>query len=345
MIYKSVNIDIRIKAIKYKLPNRFEILEISQKHNIAITSGVLDPEKKSIFYPSRSDEKIMRTDVVSAIIGILEMLEELQINDNERERMALFVANSIFIEENNKNLKRALSVLNKLNDFSTQEQRIHAIYKNTPPLLALETLTNATMSFISKYTGIKGGNTTFGSTSHSAYEALEESVYQLESKQVNNVLVGGSNCSGLYSFLTFSNFYKNTADWKESACASFLVLGNEGNVKISMLRHNFAIPSLEVKSTLRTWKNFFNDISPSFIVYSGGFTASVFKENEKEVKAICPNYFSWEKEYGNLGATAIFMNLAYAHEIIKEGITNIVDVLNRDVYGRETHIRIEKATK
>jgi len=343
MIKNTPKNTIYIKAFKYKLPSQFKILEISPAHNMQIMTGVLTPDKNTVFYPSRSDEKIMRTDVVSAIIGILEMLEELQIEESEREQMALFVANSIFVEENNKNLNRALSVLNKLEDFTSQEEKIYAIYKNTPPLLALETLTNATMSFISKYTGIKGENTTFGSTSHAAYEALEESIYQLEFEQVNNVLVGGSNCSGLYSFLTYSNFYSDTKGWKESACASFFVLGNEGEIKISILRHNFALPQLEATEIKRTWKDFFKDITPSFIVYSGGYTDSVFKENEAEVKVICPHYFSWETTYGNLGAAAIFMNLAYAYEQIEKGLTDTADILNRDVYGRETHIRIEKA--
>ena len=335
--------DIRITAFRYKLPSQFKMLEVSPAHNKKMYTGVLIPDKNNPYYPSRSDEKIMRTDVVSAIILILEMLNELAIDSAERNEMALFVANSIFIEENNKNLNRALSVLNKLEEFVTDKQKIQAIYKNTPPLLALETLTNATMSFISKYSEIKGQNTTFGSTSHAAFEALEEAVYQVKSNN-NTVLVGGSNCSGLYSFLAYQNFYKDTSVWKESACASFMILGNKGKIKISKLQHNYKLPALGVQKTTRNWKAFFKDISPDFIVYSGGYTAAVFTKNEKEVEQICTNYFSWEKEYGNLGSAAIFMNLAYGVELIEKGISQTVDILNRDVYGREAHIRLEKAT-
>ena len=335
--------DIRIMAFRYKLPSQFKVLEISPTHQKKMLTGVLSPDKNSPFYPSRSDEKIMRTDVVSAIIGILEMLHELKITTSERNKMALFVANSIFIEENNKNLNRALGVLNKLEEYITDKQKLQAIYKNTPPLLALETLTNATMSFISKYSKIKGQNTTFGSTSHAAFEALEEAIYQVKSKK-KKVLVGGSNCSGLYSFLAYQNFYKDTTAWKESAGASFMILGNEGKIKISKIQHNYKLPSLGEQIITRNWKHFFKNNPPDFIVYSGGYTTEVFSENEKEIKQICSNYYTWEKEYGNLGSAAIFMNLAYGSELIEKGITQTVDILNRDVYGREAHIRLEKAT-
>jgi len=339
----KLNNDIHITAIKYKMPNHFKVLEVSPMHNKKMTTGVLTPNKNSPYYPSRSDEKIMRTDVVSSIVGILEMLNELKIGTSERNKMALFVANSIFIEENNKNLNRALGVLNRLEEYITDKQKLQAIYKNTPPLLALETLTNATMSFISKYSEIKGQNTTFGSTSHAAYEALEESIYQIASKNIDKVVVGGSNCSGLYSFLAYQNFYKNTKSWKESACSSFMVLGNKGTVKISLLQHNYKLPSLEKQKLTRNWNSFFKNTTPHFIVYSGGYTVEDFNNNENEVKDICKNYFSWENEYGNLGAAAIFMNMAYAYQLIEKGKVQTVDVLNRDVYGREAHIRLEKA--
>lgn len=338
----SLGADIRITAFKYKLPNQFKVLEISPVHQKKILTGVLSPDKSSPFYPSRSDEKIMRTDVVAAIIIILEMLNELKTDTSERNEMALFVANSIFIEENNKNLNRALSVFNKLDEFVTDKQKLQAIYKSTPPLLALETLSNATMSFISKYSEIKGQNTTFGSTSHAAFQALEEAIYQVKLNK-NKVLVGGSNCGGLYSFLAYQNFYKDSTAWKESACASFMVVGNKGKVKITKLQHNYKLPSLETQKTTRDWKHFFKEILPDFIVYSGGYTNAVFAKNEKEVRAICPNYYTWEKEYGNLGSAAIFMNLAYAYELIEKGATQTVDILNRDVYGREVHIHLEKA--
>ncbi len=337
--------DVFISAVNYQLPKRFEEILLFSPNKQKIIVGGLDVDKKNKYYPARSDEKIMRTDVIASIISISNLLEKLELTEEDKLDMSLFVANSIFIEESNKNMKRAFSVLNRIKEFGTVEQKLATIYKNVPPLLALETLTNATMSFISQYTGIKGNNTTFGSTSHSGFDALEEAFLQIENNQTEKALVGGSNCSGIYSFLTYQNFYKNTDGWKESACSSFLVLGDSGDVKITKIDHNFIKLSIKGLRKNRMWGDFFRDKSPEFIVYSGGFIQDDFVQNEKEVKSICNDFFSWEREYGNLGSASLFMGIAHGYNLIKSGRNKTVDILNRDVYGRESHIRIEKVIR
>jgi hypothetical protein len=63
--------EVKISAFNYKLPSRFEKIEISSIYNKNMTSGILELSKKNEYYPTRSDEKIMRNDVIESIVGIM----------------------------------------------------------------------------------------------------------------------------------------------------------------------------------------------------------------------------------------------------------------------------------
>ena len=60
--------------------------------------GVLEIDKEHRFYPPKTEQKIMRLDVVAAVIAIQELVEEAKINKNNIEDIDLYIANGAFVE-------------------------------------------------------------------------------------------------------------------------------------------------------------------------------------------------------------------------------------------------------
>ena len=94
-------------------------------------------------------------------------------------------------------LTKISNEIKKFTKETTDEEKVKKIYRASPPLVALETLTNSTMSFIAQYAGFKNENTTFGNTSISAYYAIKQALNALKNKKkavvnkfINCLLIG-----------------------------------------------------------------------------------------------------------------------------------------------------------
>ena len=334
-----------IRAYHYRLPEVFEEKIIAHAKGIKGRFGVFNIPKNHAAYPDRSDAKIMRADVIAAIIVIKEMLGKLSFSKDILTEMGLFVANGSFLEEENKHMKRVMKTLRNITETDDQTEKLRQVYKSVPPLTALETLTNSTMSFIAKYTGVKGNNTTFGNTSYGGFSALSKGIEEIR-KGDSFSLAGGANGAGVYSALSKLNFYEKIDGWQESAACAFLVLQkekNKGIAEITACKQGLTVPSLTDLSEKRNWSSFFNSQrNPEMIVYSGGATPDEFLRNKKEITAINTPSFSWNEQYGSLGAAALPMNVIKGLEYIEEGKYEFVDILDRDIYGRETYLQVKK---
>lgn len=336
-----------IRTYNYKLPDSFEEKYISHERDIKGRFGCFDIAKSHPLYPERSDAKIMRVDVIASIIVIIEMLQKMDYSEVVLEEMSLLVANGAFLEEENKHMRRIMKTLQNISEIENQTEKLAHVYRSVPPLTALETLTNSTMSFIAKYTGIKGNNTTYGNTSYGGYAALTKGFDDVLNGNANCALAGGANGSGVYAALAHLNFCDVTEGWTESAACAFIVLQNDATdavAEITTYQHDKVVPSLFSSNKRRNWKAFFEDRKDTeMVIYSGGFTPDEFNNNKKEVAQIAGQHFSWNDEYGNLGAAAIPMNVVKGIQYIEEGKCNIVDVVDRDVYGRETYLQLSKS--
>ena len=201
------------------------------------------------------------------------------------------------------------------------------------------------MSFIAQYTGIKSNNTTFGNTSYSAINALQEAKLALLNSPC--AIVNSSNCGGDYSFLTNSSVVGHSNGWRESAGVACLLLESEASgsskpiAKITHLKSSFAVPNLEIQKIERNWSNLLKDNDADAIVCSGAYSEL---ENRKDIaycKEFNNNIHSHFNEMGNMGPSNVFFGIIKAIKLI-EGNCKIVDVLDRDIFGRESVIRIEK---
>ena len=86
---------------------------------------------------------------------------------------------------------------------------------------------------------------------------------------------------------------------------------------------------------------FYADTDADAIICSGAYSE---KENQLDIdycKKYNSNVYSHFSSYGNLGPSNVFFGIIKALEFIQKG-SNIIDVIDRDVFGRESIIRVEK---
>lgn len=338
-----------VLAYNYQLAQEFVTLDVSSIRNSSFTAGKLKLDSQSPYYPGRSDEKIMRDDVIASIISIKKMLAEARTRGIELpESTVLFVANGAFMDNPEIHLRRIPDVYRSFTPEMTEEEKIKQIYIASPPLLALETLTNGTMSFISQYAGIKGHNTTFGNTSQAGFYALEEATQTLQRTAEKNALVCACNSGGSYSFLTNSTVLGKERGIKESAATANLILKNAAQkpenalCKITSIKSSLVVPSLGKNKIDRTWKNLISDKTADALIFSGAYDQVDYELDLAYCKSITQNTFSYFPEYGNMGPANSVIGIIKAIELIDQKNAETVNVFDRDVYGRESLIRLEK---
>jgi len=332
-----------IKGYKFNAPVTFQHREMSQIKNQSYKAGAMNINPNVSNYPIRSDEKIMRQDVKGSILIINEMIESLELKNVEN--IPLYVANGAFVENTEKHLNRIVNVYKSISEDASEAEKTRKIYRASPPLVALETLTNSTMSFIAQYTGIKGNNATFGNTSIAALHTLQEAKVALLNSSL--AIVNSSNCGGDYSYLTNSSVLGHDNNWKESTGVACLLLGSEQNkngeslAKITGLRNSFKVPNIETNEIERGWDQLIIDDKADAIICSGAYSENVNKLDESYCKDLNTNVYSFFNSHGNMGPSNVFFGIIKAVNIIEKG-NQVVDVLDRDVFGRESVIRVEK---
>ena len=333
-----------LTGYKYTVPTIFFKEKVSTIHGTSYTYGRIEPNKNSPFFPHRSDEKIMRSDVKEAIVLVNELLQEL--GSNIEDNTPLFIANGAFIEDPNKYLKRVTNVYETFTPEMTNEDKIRKIYRSCPPLIALETLTNSTMSYVAQYSGLKFHNSTFGNTSQSFYMAINEAIMMLNKKDVNRAIVGATNCSGVYSFLMNTGVIGYSPGWKESVGVGMVEVTQadetpkSGICEFEILKQGTTIPQLKNTEIKRNWSNILPNKS-EVIICSGAFDSD---DNRKDME-YCAKFgnkvISLFEEYGNMGSANLMIGLATGVELMNGSIQS-VDLLDRDIYGRESLIRLKK---
>lgn len=337
-----------ILAYDYQLAQHFEVLEVSRVRKSSFTAGKLKLDTESPFYPSRSDEKIMRDDVIASILSIKKMLNDAEKKEiTLSESTALFVANGAFMDNPEKHLRRIPEVYQSFTAEMSEEEKIKQIFMASPPLLALETLTNGTMSFIAQYTGLKAHNTTFGNTSQASFYALEEALQTIQNSSEKTALVCACNSGGSYSFLTNSTILGKETGMKESAATANLFLKNSSEkpanalCKITGVKSSVTIPSLGENKIERTWKKLVPHKPADAVVFSGAYDQIDYQLDLDYCKTMSEKTFSYFPECGNMGPANLFLGIIKAIEFINQD-AHVVYIVDRDVYGRESLIRLEK---
>ena len=310
----------------------------------------LDLDKTSPHYPSGSSLKVLRSDVIAAIICSGELLEQAGLTSADMLDVPLYISNGSSFDLNMEQVAEITEAyLPQSGDdqLSNRYQRINAAL---PPLFVLRTLANSTECFVSQNTGVKGDNATFGSTSHATYLALQEGIRKIENNDSEMVMVGASNGIGIFSSFIFGNFPSAGFQWRESEGAGFFLLESEENSRISGHRPMAEIVSLRSSKQIPEifsdqmnelpYQSFNHDLS-DFCIYTGGLSKRDHDLEEKSCKRKWTQRFSWFNQLGITGNNAILMNIATSIAIFNQKKVRQIDCLNRDSYGRESFIKLK----
>jgi len=331
-------------------PGKFDIAKLMDDQMSQLTDNTESPVFRKLNFSddqlaliNKQDLKTMREDALAAGICSYLLMNQLSLTPQELESLPLFVASGIVIE---KLFARKPKVLKYFNDallMKSKEDKNKRLSRILPPLLALETLTNAAETYAAQYGGIAGENTTFGGCSHGGFYALKEGFDQINFGITERAVVGAVNLSGINSYRTFSPFFKYQGCWRESQCAVFLILESENSLKdrgeTPMVELSNLKPILSIPSLYEYQKNTFNDsiintLTSSSLVFSGAFTDDVYRQDEKLCTTSALQSFCWYPSYGNLGSASVLMNLLAGSHVLKSGKAEDCDCIDRDPYGR-----------
>lgn len=318
------------------LPHNFNSEVVSELKHTSFSSGKMVLDKNHPSYPERSDEKIMRQDTVASILCTSDLINNCTINLDKNDT-GLFVGSGVFIENVEKHLGHLTRIYDKIKDETDNSEKNHKLYRISPPLLALQTLTNSTMSFIAQYVGLKGNNATYGNTSYAGFQTINQALIDAKLKRKYSVAVS-SNGAGEYSFLVNSVHRYNYVGWKEGACASALLIGPEktGSIaKIEILKTSSGSSFFE-EGIKRNWAELLEE-KVDVAICSGAFTEEENKEDLKYCSEFVSEPQSLFNEFGNLGASNIHAGINKGIDLLNSGAEKVA-VLDRDIYNRETLI-------
>lgn len=300
---------------------------------------------------NKQDMKTMREDALAAGICSSLLMGQLDLSPEEKREIPLFVASGIVIEKLFSKRPKVLKYFNEALLMEPVEKKNDRMVRIIPPLMALETLTNAAETYAAQYGGMAGENTTFGACSAGGYYSLKEGYYQILTGRAERAVVGAVNLSGVNSYRSFKPFFKAVDFWRESQCAVFLMLESENSVEarrgtviceIDKIRALHTVPSLyhqEVKS----FRDFFGDeLPPLSVVFSGAFFDEDYRHDLEDCVNIVPDAFSWYSSFGNLGAASVLMNVLAASSMLNSHKTETIQCLDRDPYGRMTQVGIKR---
>jgi hypothetical protein len=304
-------------------------------------------DRDSPFYPSRSNEKIMRKEVIAAAVNVCELLTEAGLPGEVRAEVPLFVASGVTMERQIGDLDWFAKAFEAVRG-SAGADRNRRLSHVTPPLLALRTLTNATSSFIAEQAGVRGHNTTFGNTSQAGFHALREGCVAVASGSVPMAIAGGASRGGIASYLTFRNFHEDPADWRESIATAFLLLesgtslaarGAKPVCEVVELAGTARPPALLKAAPGAPFEEFAaRSAAADLALYSGAFCGGDHRTLRAAAVAAWPRAESLFESLGNGGAANLFLSILVGAALLDGA--GLADCLDRDPYGRDSFVRL-----
>ena len=192
---------------------------------------------------------------------------------------------------------------------------------------------------------MKGNNATFGNTSTSTYYALNQGLNEIKNGE-NYCMVSASNGANIYSHIMNRSTSEVELTGFENTGGGHIILSrkkhNDKKVlcKITKMTNTKKVPNLYDKTIKRTWIELLKGSKSELIIFSGAIDQGVNDKDEQYLKALNIPTISIFKKYGYLGVSNLIFGIIEGIKNIKNGVKSI-DVIDRDVYGRESLIRLE----
>jgi len=326
------------KQVKLADPNRHaEFGELEFAHDIA-------------HFPQRQDAKIMRQDVLAASICAGELMEKMGFPEDTVQDIPLYLSSGVFIENIFGQSDKTTEIFKKALTLTDRSKMREMLFKAVPPLLALNTLTNASSSYVAQYSNIAGRNTTLGNTSVSGAQSLALACSDITNGLSDVAVAGASSRGELFSFLTFSQFTDDQSSWRESAGACLLALSDKDFFekqnslpicRIESIDFSRNVPSLMAKTVIDDI-SFIHELKDfPFVVFSGAFTLDSFRQQETFFKSICSGKtFSWFPVLGNTGPVNSLLALLTCTVFMRKYKISSAVCVDIDPYNRQSLIKI-----
>lgn len=330
----------------FKAP--FEEIILSDRRTTRVAR--LHPDKTSPHYPTGSSLKVLRADVIAALICCGELMERAGLISEDMLDVPLYVSNGSSFDLNLDQVTEITTAYLKQSRDEDWSSRYQRVYRSLPPMYVLRTLANATQCFVSQKTGARGDNATFVGSSHSTHLALQEGMRKIDGHEAEMVLVGACNGIGIYSALGFGNSPESGFQWRESEGAGFFLLESEKSVsrsgrsplaEIVFLRSSKNTPDVFSDQIEESPYRGFNHDLADFCIHSGGLSPGDYEREKEACESRWKGGFSWFDQLGTMGNNGIAMNMATSLAIFSQGEIEQIDCLNRDGYGRESFIKLK----
>jgi 3-oxoacyl-(acyl-carrier-protein) synthase len=312
-----------------------------------IYGALIDLDQSSPHFPSRSKLKVMRSDVVAAMICAGDLLDQVGLVD--MVDVPLYVSSGAGFDLSVDQIAKVTDAYFAKSDSEAWQDRWSRLNIILPPLWVLKTLPISAACFVAEKLGAKGDNATFGSTSHGTYYALLEGEKKIRQGQSDMVVVGATNSIGIYSSLTYKNFSRNGLIWKESEGAAFLLLenmdscqqhGRQPLAEIVGMNSKTTVPEIFSEDDNAPYQDFIQHSAP-MCIFGGGLSHDDFLLEEQVCQSNWSDSFCWKSKLGILGNIGIIMNIISAIALIGHKNQEKIDCLNRDPYGRESRVRLQ----
>jgi hypothetical protein len=312
--------------------------------------GDMEFSPETAFYPQRQDAKIMRKDVLASTICAGELMEKMRFPEMSVPDIPLFISGGIFVENIFGQTDKTAEAFKKAINNDDKVKMREMLYKAIPPLLALNTLTNAASSYVAQYSKLAGRNTTLGNTSLSGAQALSLAHNEI-AKGLNDVAVAGAGSRGeMFSFLAFNRFIGGQDTWSESVGACLLAISDESFCekqnqtplcRIDEIVFSRNVPSLVAKTDFNQI-SFSNDIKDvPLVIFSGAFTPDSMKKQETLFKNLCSGrVFSWFPYLGNTGPVNMMLALLSCTVFMRKYNISSAACVDVDPYNRQSMIKI-----
>jgi hypothetical protein len=313
--------------------------------------GKLKLDQEMEYFPQRQDAKVMRRDVLAATICARELIDRIRIAPEQIPEIPLYISSGAFVENLFNQPGRLSETFSKALEITDHTILKEMVYKAIPPLLALNTLTNAASSYVAQYSKIAGRNCTYGNTSAGSGYAIHSAFSEISVRDCKMAVAGATNIGDIYSYLSFNQFSGLSDLWRESTGSALLLFSNRKSAEetsinpisiIEFIKFSKNVPVLMSRTDFDNtyFEELLSEGHP--IVFSGAYTTASYKMQLDLFSSFSSECYSWFPLLGNMGAVNNIINILTSIVLIKNSNTGKVISIDKDPYGRETLILIKE---
>ncbi len=282
------------------------------------------------YYPKPQDLKILRTDTIAAIIAGRTLVEKLNLDQGKIQKADLWISTGNFAEKLLDENSKLVKYLTKAYEIQDRIQRLKRIYRVIPPMLGLNTLTNATESYVAQYLGIKGRSTTVGNTSASSFYVIQKAISRLKAGETDLAIAGGSVLSDDAELLLLRNYLQKPRAITGAAFLALTVSQTPGTKAQIENLFQVYVDALKDSGQVNV------PAKSKMLIYSNPFNSVQVNPGQWE------QVYRFDQFFGYTGSISMFVMIAVALAYFELEQAGAIDCLDVDPLGRISFLTIKR---